>query len=98
MIMTHAKFKSFMPASKEIADSTKFTETLLCISADSKEEIDIMVEAAAKEGGKKDPTTFPEMPGMYGRTFEDLDGHLWELMYMDVEACKAHWEAVSENP
>jgi predicted lactoylglutathione lyase len=97
MIMTHDKFKGFIPPSKEVADAAKVTEALFCIWVEKKEEVDAMVEAAENSGGKKDPTKLPEMPGMHCRSLEDLDGHIWELGFMDIEACKAHWGAAGEN-
>jgi len=71
--MTHERFAGFCPTSNTIAPNST-TEVLLCLSASSKADIDETVESAGKSGGKMDPTSFPENPGMYGRTFEDLDG------------------------
>ncbi|PVH72565.1 glyoxalase/bleomycin resistance protein/dioxygenase [Cadophora sp. DSE1049] len=88
MIMTPEIFKGFMPPSKTLADSNKVSEVLLCLSVEKKEEVDAIINTAAKGGGKADPTKLPQMPGMYGRSFEDLDGHVWELMWMDEEAAK----------
>lgn len=44
--------------------------------------MDVVLEKAEKAGGKKDPTKLPEMEGMYGRSFEDLEGHVWEVGWM----------------
>ncbi|KFY19588.1 hypothetical protein V493_07900 [Pseudogymnoascus sp. VKM F-4281 (FW-2241)] len=81
MIMLPPFFTQFVPPGKQTADSKKVSEVLLCITVDKKEEVDELVATAAREGGKADPTKLPEMEGMYGRSFEDLDGHVWELMW-----------------
>ncbi len=86
MLLTHDKFRQFTP--KAIADARTTSEVLICISADSREAVDAMVEKAAR-GGKVDPTPKQDHGFMYGRSFEDPDGHIWEVMWMDVEAAKA---------
>jgi hypothetical protein len=86
MLLTHDKFRQFTP--KAIADARTATEVLICISADSREAVDQMVEKAAP-GGKTDPSPKQDHGFMYGRSFEDPDGHIWEVMWMDVEAAKA---------
>ena len=91
MIITPNRFKDFTPAHKTIVDAHSHTEVLLALSADSKEEVDETIEKAAKAGGKADPTKIEQMPGMYGRSYEDLDGHVWEVVWMDVEAMQAHF-------
>jgi uncharacterized protein len=87
MLLTHDKFRQFTP--KAIADSRNTTEVLICISADSRTAVDEMVEKAAPAGGKLDPCPKQDYGFMYGRSFEDPDGHIWEVMWMDVEAAKA---------
>jgi uncharacterized protein len=79
MLLTEAKFRSFING--EISDATKATEVLTCLSAESREEIDTMVAKAIAGGGKAWKPSF-EMGPMYGGSFQDLDGHVWELMYM----------------
>lgn len=83
MLLTQAKFKEFTP--KEIADSSKTTEVLIALSADSKEEVNELVDNALAAGGKeaRDPQDYGFM---YGRSFNDLDGHIWEVMWMDMAA------------
>ena len=81
MLLTEAKFKTFTP--KEICDATKSTEVLVCLSFESREKVDEMVRKAVAAGG----TTYnePQDHGfMYGHGFEDLDGHIWELIYMET--------------
>lgn len=81
MLLAEPFFKTFM--SKEIADTATSCETLLCLTADSREEVDQLVDTALTSGGKPSGQTMQEGP-MYGRSFEDPDGHIWEVMYMDM--------------
>ena len=85
-IMTKDRFTTFIPTSKTIAEAGSTTEVLLCLSASSKSAVDEIVTAAEAAGGKQDPTAIPGNDFMYGRSFEDLDGHVWELGFMDVNA------------
>ena len=83
MLLTHDKFKTFTP--KEICDATKSTEVLVCLSSESRERVDEMVRKAVAAGG----TTYnePQDHGfMYAHGFQDLDGHIWELIYMEPSA------------
>jgi len=83
MLLTEAKFKTFTP--KAICDATKSTEVLVCLSCESREQVDEMVRKAIAAGG----TTYnePQDHGfMYGHGFQDLDGHIWELIYMEPNA------------
>jgi predicted lactoylglutathione lyase len=54
--------------------------------ADSRDEVDGLVGKAAKAGGAPDPTPTQDFGFMYGRSFEDPDGHIWEVVWMDVAA------------
>lgn len=80
MLLVEGFFKTF--TKKEIADATKSTEVIVALSADSREQVDEIVNKALAAGG-----TTPNEPTdhgfMYGRSFQDLDGHLWELIYME---------------
>ncbi len=87
MILSRDFFKTFTP--KPIADAHAVTETLICISRDSREAVDAIVEAAGKAGGKADIREKQDMGFMYGRSFEDPDGHIFEPMFMDLEAAMA---------
>jgi predicted lactoylglutathione lyase len=83
MILTHDKFRQFTP--RPIADARSGTEVLLCISADSREAVDEMTRKALAAGGSE--VREPQDHGfMYGRSFEDPDGHIWEPMWMDMAA------------
>lgn len=93
MLLTHDKFRQFTP--KPIADATASTEVLICLSADNREDVDSVVARAAGAGGRADPGPKQDYGFMYGRSFEDPDGHIWEIMWMDVEAAKAAMAAGS---
>jgi len=83
MLLTQEKFKTFTP--KAICDATKSTEVLVCLSCESRENVNDMVRKAVGGGG----TTYnePQDHGfMYGHGFQDLDGHIWELIYMEPSA------------
>lgn len=80
MLLTHEKFAQF--TKKDIADATKTTEVLIALSLDSKAEVDAMMEKVIAAGGKEARDT-EDHGFMYGRAFEDLDGHIWEIFWMD---------------
>ena len=83
MLLTHAKFKEFTP--NPICDATKSTEMLVCLSCDSRAAVDDLVRKAVAGGGKT--YNQPQDHGfMYGHGFQDLDGHIWELIYMEPSA------------
>jgi predicted lactoylglutathione lyase len=86
MLLTHDKFSQFTP--KKIADAKSTTEVLICMSADSRDAVDDITARAGAAGGTIDPSPKQDYGFMYGRSFEDLDGHIWEVMWMDVEAAK----------
>jgi len=85
MLMTHEKFNFFTP--KKIVDAHNNAQVLIALSADSREAVDEMVDKAARDG-KLDPTPKRDYGFMYGRSFEDPDGHIWEVMWMDVAAAE----------
>ena len=83
MLLTVEKFKTFTP--NEICDAKKYTEVLVCLSLESRPKVDEMVRKAVAAGG----ATYnePQDHGfMYGHGFQDLDGHIWELIYMEPGA------------
>ena len=86
MLLTHEKFAQFTP--KKIADAHETSEVLICISADSREAVDDITGKALAAGGRE-PREPQDYGFMYSRSFEDLDGHIWEPMWMDVEAATA---------
>jgi predicted lactoylglutathione lyase len=85
MLLTHAKFKEFTP--HPISDAKKSTEVLVCLTCDSRGEVDEVVGKAVAAGGKtfKEPMDYGFM---YGRSFQDPDGHIWEWIWMDPAAVK----------
>lgn len=82
MLLTEEKFKSFING--EIADPDT-TEVLNCLSAESREEVDRMIEKALAAGGSEWMPPMDEGP-MYGGSFRDPDGHVWEILHMDPSA------------
>jgi uncharacterized protein len=86
MLMTHDKYRHF--TSKKIVDAKTSSQVLLCISADSREEVDSVVGKAGDAGGVIDPSPVDEYDFMYGRSFEDPDGHMWGVNWMDLEAAR----------
>jgi predicted lactoylglutathione lyase len=80
MLLVEKFFKTF--TTKEIADATKQTEVLIALSYDSKEKVDEVVSKAVAAGGTT-PTPVKDYGFMYQHSFQDLDGHVWEIFYMD---------------
>ncbi|MBI5046806.1 VOC family protein [Candidatus Micrarchaeota archaeon] len=87
MLLVEKFFKSFIP-NKQICDAKKNTEVLIALSAPSKENVDRMMTDAIAAGGKEYRNA-QDYGWMYGRAFEDLDGHIWELAYMDMDKMPA---------
>lgn len=82
MLLVEERFRDFII--DDIADATQTTEAINCLSADSKEQVDDTVAKAIAAGGKPWKPAMDEGP-MYGASFQDLDGHVWELMYMEQQ-------------
>ena len=82
MLLTHAKWALF--TKKPIADTQRASEVMLALSADDRKAVDAFVDAAGRHGGKADVNPPQDHGFMYGRSFEDLDGHIWEAVYMDM--------------
>lgn len=81
MLLTEPFFKTFIPEN-EIANTVKTKEVLVCLSADSRDAVNGLVDKALAAGARE--FRKPEDHGfMFGRSFEDLDGHVWEIMWMD---------------
>ncbi|GEO03462.1 extradiol dioxygenase [Adhaeribacter aerolatus] len=83
MLLVEKFFKTF--TKKEIADTGRTTEVIVCLSADSRAQVDELVDKAFAAGATESNFT-TDQGFMYGRSFQDLDGHLWEIMYMDANA------------
>ena len=80
MLLVEERFKGFTP--KPICDARTSTEVLVCLQVESREQVTSMVDKAIEAGGSayKEPQ---DHGFMYGHGFQDLDGHLWEIIYMD---------------
>lgn len=88
MLLTHEKFAHFSPKPIAARDTC---EVLLALSADDRAGVDAMVEAAGANGGKADAFALQDHGWMYNRNFEDPDGHIWEVVWMDMaDAAAAH--------
>ena len=83
MLLVEPFFKTF--TAKDIVDAHKSVEVINCLSADSRADVDDMVDKAIAGGGKE-PRASQDHGWMYNRAFQDLDGHLWEIAYMDESA------------
>ncbi len=80
MLLTHDKFKQF--THKQLADATQTTEVLIALSAENKEAVNSLVDKAVAAGATEDRDVM-DYGFMYARSFNDLDGHIWEIMWMD---------------
>jgi len=95
MLLTKPFYSTF--TSKPIADAHESSQVLLCLSADSVEDVDAAIDRAGAAGGIADPSPKQDMGGlMYGRSFEDPDGHHWEIMWMDAKAAEQGAAALEE--
>jgi predicted lactoylglutathione lyase len=85
MLLVEKFFKTF--TKKEICDATKDTEVIVTLSAESREKVDEMINRVIEAGGRE--SREPQDHGwMYVRSFQDLDGHLWEIIHMDESVIK----------
>jgi len=82
MLLVEERFRDFING--DIADATRATETITCLSADSKQHVDETVAKAIAAGGKPWKPAMDEGP-MHSASFQDLDGHVWELMHLDQQ-------------
>ena len=88
MLLTHEFWKSF--TDKAIPDARSVAQVLLCLGQDSREAVDAIVDKAVRAGGRSEPTPNQDLGFMYGRSFEDPDGHIWENVYMNMAAVPEH--------
>ncbi|MDE8651966.1 VOC family protein [Novosphingobium album (ex Liu et al. 2023)] len=86
MILTHPKWATF--TDRPIPD-TGSSEVALCLSCESRDEVNAMAEAAGKAGGIIDVNPVQEHGFMMSRSFADPDGHVWEPMWMDPAAAES---------
>ena len=95
MLLTKPFYSTF--TGKPIADAHKTSQVLLALSAENTGEVDVTVEKAAASGGTADPGPRQDMGGlMYSRSFEDPDGHHWEVVWMDQKAAEQGASAFEE--
>ncbi|MBL7952361.1 MAG: glyoxalase/bleomycin resistance/extradiol dioxygenase family protein [Flavobacteriales bacterium] len=85
MLLTTGHMERFVPKGKTIADASKVTETLLALSSDSKDAVNELFEKAIAAGATEARPT-EDHGFMYGRSFNDLDGHIWEVFWFDPSA------------
>ena len=83
MLLTETYFKTF--TKREICDTKKSSEALLCLSCESRAEVDELVKIAVESGGAR-AMDAQDHGFMYGWSFYDPDGHHWEVMWMDQAA------------
>ncbi|MGH3496765.1 MAG: VOC family protein [Nocardioidaceae bacterium] len=83
MLLVEDFYKTF--TKKQVVDPTTHNEAIVALSADSREEVDDLVTKALAAGGQRSNDPIEDGP-MYGASFQDVDGHLWEVIYMDPAA------------
>ncbi|MEO8118784.1 MAG: VOC family protein [Rhodoferax sp.] len=83
MLLVEEFFKTFTP--KPICDASKSTEVLICLALETRAMVDEMVDKAMAAGATT-PKKPMDLGAMYQRSFQDLDGHLWEIMHMTPTA------------
>lgn len=84
MLLKHDFWKTF--TSKTIPDAHESAQVMLALTHDSQDAVEDIVGKAISAGGKADPTPKQDLGFMYGRSFEDPDGHIWENAFMDMSA------------
>jgi predicted lactoylglutathione lyase len=95
MLLVQPFFKGF--TTRELADPSTHTEAIVALSTESREEVDELADRALAGGGTSANGPM-EMDFMYGRSFHDPDGHLWEVFWMDPVALEAGPVAAAEAP
>ena len=91
MLLTHERFSSFTP--RKIPDAHVSAQVLLALSDESRDAVDAVVARAARAGGTADPNPAQDHGFMYGRSYADPDGHIWETAWMDMAAIAPAAEA-----
>ena len=87
MLLTHEKWAVF--TKKPISNAHEASEVMLALSADSRDSVNTMTDVAGKSGGKADVNPPQDHGFMFGRSFEDPDGHVWEVFWMDPNGMPA---------
>jgi uncharacterized protein len=83
MLLTHDKYRQF--TQRPIADAHKTSAVLIAMTVENRSEVDSIVDRAAAAGGAADPNPKQDHGFMYGRSYEDPDGHVWELFWMNAD-------------
>lgn len=98
MLLTHRRFSDF--TQRRIIDAHQDVQTLICLSVPSREQVDALIARAVEAGGEADPGPVQEYGFMYGRSFADPDGHIFELMWMDAQAAQgaADYNTANSQP
>jgi predicted lactoylglutathione lyase len=86
-------FATFTP--KTVADAHADCQVLLCLSRDSRADVDALIESAARSGGKTDTRAPIDIDFLYNRTFEDPDGHVFELVWLNPKAAMPGTDAAA---
>jgi hypothetical protein len=86
MLFEEDVFKGFI--SNQIADPKNGTEVLLAFGAESKKEVDDIIQKVIEAGGKSNHKPYELQGWMYGTVFTDLDGHQWNILFMDPSKMK----------
>lgn len=86
MLLVEKFFKTFLRKT-EIADASKITEVIIALSADSKEKVNELLDKALAAGATEQREA-QDHGFMFSRSFEDLDGHIWEIFWMDLAEIK----------
>ena len=87
MLLTHERFQGFTP--RRIPNAHETAQVLLALSAESRDEVNATTDKAGASGGTADPNPVQEHGFMFGRSFADPDGHIWEVAWMDMDAALA---------
>ena len=87
MLLVEGRFQDF--TKKELADPARQTEAIMAVSAESRTQVDELADTALASGGSAANEPIDMDGFMYGRSFQDPDGHLWEVVWMDPAALAA---------
>jgi predicted lactoylglutathione lyase len=95
MLLTHDKWRTF--TDRQIPDAHVSAQVMLCLSQASRDAVDTVVDQAGGAGGLIDPNPTQDYGFMYGRSYTDPDGHIWEVIWMDPAAASAGPEAFAAD-
>ncbi|WP_315837602.1 VOC family protein [Bradyrhizobium prioriisuperbiae] len=82
MLLTHDHYRQF--TQRPIGDARRESQALIALSAESRDAVNATVTQATAAGGRADPNPAQDHGFMFGRSVEDLDGYVWEIMWMDM--------------